>query len=226
MMVFCAMWQVPIYCLVFPWVRVWLQPTGSCARVSWGSKLVGGACSSRAGVCAQIPGVGLLADILSHSFGILDRCSHLPTQKWPSNETKPAWDLPPIGQLKAHHICRALCGSASSLLTGPSRLRVRVTWSKHHQERVNSCWHLASPGSASSLWLSQPSHRWFIIISKNIFAYMCDLPTHICAPHACSTHRGQKTPSGPPGLELQVVLKYHVCNENWIQVLWNSSQCS
>lgn len=70
MTVFCARWQVIIYWCVFLWVGVRLHPTGSCALVSWGSQLVGGACSPQSGAVLLFLG-GFATDALSPGWGIL-----------------------------------------------------------------------------------------------------------------------------------------------------------
>ena len=48
----------------------------------------------------------------------------------------------------------------------------------------------------------------------------------VCAPHVCSTHRGQKMASEIMKLELRMVVSHHVDAGNQTQVFCKSSQCS
>ena len=57
--------------------------------------------------------------------------------------------------------------------------------------------------------------------------HMSVLPENmLCAPHLCSTRRGQKRTSEPLELELQMVVTHPVGAGKQTQVLQKSSKCS
>ena len=61
---------------------------------------------------------------------------------------------------------------------------------------------------------------------SKFYMYECFPWMYVCVPCACLMSESQKRMSDPLGLELQVVVSYHVDAGSWSQVLCKSNKCS
>lgn len=65
---------------------------------------------------------------------------------------------------------------------------------------------------------------FFFVSTFTYINFICFVCMHVCGPHVCSAHGGQKRVLDPLGLKLQMAVSHYVGAGHWTGIHWKCSQ--